>query len=55
LSANRRFAAISSLALALVLPPAAGAVGMESGFQTPSRNIACEADLNPNGERQRIF
>ena len=24
---------------------------MESGFRTPSRNIACEADVNPNGQR----
>ena len=24
---------------------------MESGFQTPSGNIACEADQNPNGKR----
>jgi hypothetical protein len=45
---SRLFAATCS---ALLFAPAAGAVGMESGFQTPSRNIACEADQNPNGQR----
>jgi hypothetical protein len=49
---NRLSAATCSGVLAAnLLAPAAGAVGMESGFVTPSGNIACEADLNPNGTR----
>jgi hypothetical protein len=36
---------------ALALCPAAGATGMESGFQMPSRNIVCEADVTSAGTR----
>jgi len=50
---NRLYAAISSgvLVATLAFAPVASAVGMESGFTTPSGNIACEADLNENGTR----
>jgi hypothetical protein len=34
---------------ALVFAGAADAAGMESGFQTPSHNIACEADTTAAG------
>jgi hypothetical protein len=42
-------ALVAAVVGALAFTAAAGATGMESGFQTPTHNIACEADTTPLG------